>query len=105
MLQLKINKASLDQSLWVLQWTPRELELMENTVIRAEIQRQSEERAKALQSYLQLDNGQPQQSQVYQQQGYRPYGNNAQGHQQQQGQGQNGQGNQYGQSSIAGMAC
>jgi hypothetical protein len=121
MLQLKINKVSLEQSPWALQWTPRESELMENTVIRAEVQRQSEERAKALQSYLRPDNGQPQpapqaqnyqqgygqgqRNQGYQQQGYRPHGNNAQGYQQGQGQGQNGQGNQYGQSSIAGMAC
>jgi hypothetical protein len=123
MLQLKINKISLEESPWAMQWTPRESEVMSNQVIGAEVRKQMEECAKALQNYLQDDVAPPQRNQQqyvprgnqnyqYSQnqqspQGYQQYGNNAQRYQPWQGNqyNQNNQQGQYIQPAIGGLAC
>jgi hypothetical protein len=107
MLHLSLNKVALEQEPWIIQWTPRESELMANQIIRAEVYRQTDEKAAVLKNYMPTameniqnvsNNNQPAlQSQAqatnnqhgypstqragYQQQAYRNYGNNAQGYQ------------------------
>ncbi|KAF7446281.1 Asp-protease-2 domain containing protein [Pyrenophora tritici-repentis] len=127
MLQLKLNKANLEIEPWSLQWTPREAELMANQVIRGEVNRQADERATALRSYMpqaylappaqnprynnamnyQQTQGQ-QSQQGYQQSnqrpiGYQNYSNNSQTFQPKTGYGN--QNNQYSQVAGAGFLC
>ncbi|KAK1912950.1 hypothetical protein P3342_004886 [Pyrenophora teres f. teres] len=126
MLQLKLNKAQLELEPWNFQWTPREAELMTNQVIRGEVNKQTNERAAALRSYMPQaggvvhnqsyqysgPNGGQQPQRRYQQSyaqptqdqnSYQNYGNNSQNYQGRMG--YSNQSNQYGQGSGAGLLC
>jgi hypothetical protein len=52
MMQLKLNKTSLEMEPWNFAWTPREAELMSNQIISAEIRKRADEKAVALQPYI-----------------------------------------------------
>jgi hypothetical protein len=96
MLDLKINRASLEVEPWKMQWTHRETELMSNPNIRVEVDKRANDRANQLQSFASQDargsqpsnQYQPQQYNGYQQNsgqtyGNQPYGNNSQSYQNQ----------------------
>jgi hypothetical protein len=79
MLNLKINKASLDLEPWKHQWTQREAELMGVQTIRQEVNRQAAEREKIVKG----NSNQPMnqrygQQNEYQTHGYQPQGENQQ---------------------------
>jgi hypothetical protein len=91
MLDLKINRASLEMEPWKVQWTHRETELMSNSEVRSEVNRRANNRANQLRAYPPQDQRQtqpgnqyrqpPQQYEGYQQNANQAYRNNAQGFQ------------------------
>ena len=114
MLDLKINRASLEMEPWKIQWTHRETELMNNSDIRSEVDRRANERANHLRAYPPQGQGQfqpnnqyrPQQQQQYggyQQNTGQTFRNNSQGFQN-PGTGYN-QGTANGQALRATMNC
>ncbi|KNG49898.1 hypothetical protein TW65_03338 [Stemphylium lycopersici] len=64
MLELKINRASLELEPWKIQWTPRETELMNNPTIRIEVNRRTNDKVNSTPAFASQDGRNSQQPKV-----------------------------------------
>ncbi|KAB2108660.1 hypothetical protein AG0111_0g2617 [Alternaria gaisen] len=116
MLELKINRASLELEPWKIQWTPRETELMNNPTIRIEVNRRTNDKVNSTPAFASQDGRNSQQPSQYRTQQYNNYqrngnqtyggqtfGNNAQRYQNQTP--QYGQDNGQAQAFNVAMNC